>query len=233
MRDQILAEIKRIANANGGQAPGQNVFTKETGFKPHEWGKYWARWGDAVRDAGLTAQEWQQKQDTTLFYPKLAEAIRHFKRFPTQREMQIYRQRDRDFPHVLSLRNHFGSVEVMKSKTRQWAGFCKGYGDIIELLPETTSQPQPSTHTAKEGYVYLIKSGAFYKIGRGDELEKRVKQIRTALPDASTLEHSIKIDDPAGIEAYWHRRFDDKRANGEWFKLSLQDVAAFKRRKYQ
>ena len=78
-----------------------------------------------------------------------------------------------------------------------------------------------------------MKSGDYYKIGRSDEVEKRVKQISTIMPETVELEHTIRTDDPVGIEAYWHRRFEEKRARGEWFRLSRNDVRAFKRRRFQ
>jgi Meiotically Up-regulated Gene 113 (MUG113) protein len=234
MRDKILSDIKRLAEANGGTPLGREAFEKETGYRTGNWlGKYWARWSDAVADAGLTAQEFRRKQDTAQIYPKLAEALRHYKRVPTKPELQLYRKLNPEFPWHNTLETHFGSKSNMYESLRKWAMATEGYDDVAAMISEVPIPEKDPGKAVSEGFVYLIKSGAFYKIGRGDELEKRVKQIRVALPDASKLEHSIRTDDPAGIEAYWHRRFADKRGNGEWFKLSPSDVAAFKRRKYQ
>jgi hypothetical protein len=192
MRERILAEIKRIAKANGGVAPGKGVFEKETGIRKYDWsGKYWARWSDAVADAGLVAQDYKQKQDTTLFYPKLAEAVRHYGKAPTTAELNLYRKIQPNCPWDNTLRRHFGSINEAYGSLREWAKVNIKYQDIVAMISEIVIPENESIRPTKEGHVYLIKSGAFYKIGRGDELEKRVKQIRTALPDASSLEHSF------------------------------------------
>ena len=82
------------------------------------------------------------------------------------------------------------------------------------------------------GYVYLFKSGKHYKIGRSNAPERRAYEVRLQMPEKVEAVHTIATDDPEGIEAYWHRRLAGKRANGEWFALTPEDVAAFASRSY-
>lgn len=233
VRDQILNEIKRLAEDNGGKPPGSNVFRRETGIGETAWrGVYWARWGDALIEAGFAPNEWQGKHDTEFIFKKFIEACRHYLRIPTFAEVKMFAATRDDFPTPKAFFTHFGSKEALIEKLREWLSGKSEYEDVTSMLGNGTDAAEGRS-ASKEGLVYLIKSGAHYKIGRSDELERRVKEIRIALPEAATLVHSIRTDDPAGIEAYWHRRFADRRANGEWFKLTNADIAAFKRRRYQ
>ena len=95
----------------------------------------------------------------------------------------------------------------------------------------------PDTSTVDErirGYVYLLRSGRRYKIGKSTDPSRRFREVRLELPDETNQVHTIPTDDPSGIESYWHQRFAEKRIrNTEFFSLTAEDVRAFKRRKYQ
>jgi len=233
VRETILEEIRKLATASGGKPPGFRAFLNHTGIGEHVWrGVYWARWSDALKEAGFTANTWREKSDTNYIVQKYIEATRHYGHLPTGSELEIYRNTHADFPGVKAIYKHFGSKDGLLSNLRTLLQGKPDMQDVTQMLGPAQADSAKNV-SAKEGLVYLIKSGSHYKIGRSDELERRVKQIRVALPEAAVLIHSIRTDDPAGIEAYWHRRFDDRRANGEWFRLSAADVTAFKRRKFQ
>ena len=236
MREHIISEIRRIASLNGGQAPGVIAFTKTTGIVESKWhGKLWARWSDALIEAGFAPNTWQGRSDTSEILSGLIFACRHYGHFPTNAEIEMLRQSDPSVPSSKTIKNNFGYRPDLFAALKAHLGEDPEYADVLAMLP-ATALPRPARHVsakAVDGYVYLIKSGEFYKVGRSDELERRVKEIRIALPDAATLVHAISTDDPAGIEAYWHRRFANRRANGEWFKLTPDDLKAFMRRKFQ
>jgi hypothetical protein len=54
------------------------------------------------------------------------------------------------------------------------------------------------------GYVYLLRSGRKYKIGKSTVPTRRYPTISLLLPEETHQVHTIPTDDPAGIEAYWH-----------------------------
>jgi hypothetical protein len=237
MREKIMSEIKRLS-AKHGKTVGKMVFERETGITEGVWrGKYWARWNDIIKEAGFDPNQKTIRTNDEFFILKLIDIFRHYQKIPTSSELQLYRNIDPEVPTARTFDKSFGLKNEMLRKLKVWVSDKPYYTDVAAMLDAVVDEPEPeaiSETAPKEGWVYVIQYGDSYKIGAGSDLEKRVKQVTTKLPDNGELIHAIKTDDPFGIENYWHKRFKDKRAknNSEFFKLNTQDIRAMKRRKF-
>lgn len=85
--------------------------------------------------------------------------------------------------------------------------YCRshsGFEDVIQICEQTSlsseGTPADKPHDGDIGYVYLIKSGKHYKIGKTNSPGRRGYELAIQLPEKSTTVHSIKTDDPTGIE---------------------------------
>lgn len=236
-KQDILNKIRRLAEANSGIPPGQQKFANETGLAESKWrGVYWTKWSEALREAGFTPHAYNIAQPPEQILSKLAGLVRKKGRFPTSAEMRLEKKLDLDFPWHNTI-TRLGNKETLTAKLREFCTKHDSYQDLVQLLSpvsENANQEPLNSYrqAAERGCVYLLRSGKFFKIGCTNDIGRRSYELRIQLPEKSKLIHEIKTDDPKGIEFYWHRRFADKRANGEWFSLSQDDIAAFKRRKF-
>lgn len=237
-KTQILDEIKRTAEENGGQPLGRKRFYAETGIRESDWsGRYWVRWSDAVREAGYSPNRLQSAYDEQFLLEKLATLTQELGHFPTVAELQLRRRQDPEFPSHKTFAK-FGSKAKLAERLFTFCQQREGYDDVVaicaSIFPSTEPEATLSAADKPEtfGSVYLLKSGRYYKVGRTNAVGRRERELSIQLPERAAVVHSIKTDDPAGIENYWHRRFKERRKNGEWFELSTNDVTSFKRRKF-
>ncbi len=163
--------------------------------------------------------------------------IRELGHFPQYAELVMKRSNDETFPSEKTFRR-FGTKPFFAKAVYDWCINKEEWNDVVLLCEALQAKAieKPEENNIKtpdeNGFVYLMKSGKYYKIGRTNALDRRQYEIGIQLPEGIEPIHSIATDDPSGIEAYWHKRFSDKRMNGEWFNLSKTDVFIFKKRKF-
>jgi hypothetical protein len=236
-KQHILDEIKRTAQANGGAPLGVRKFEGVTGIRGHEWGRYWARWGDAQNEAGFDRNTLQAGYGNDALLEAVARLMQGLGRFPTSRERNLRHAQEPSFPTDKTFRR-FGGEAALASAVLHFCRARPEYQDVVEFCEARTNQlAKPSAQVAVSqnlefGFVYLLRSGRYFKIGRSNAVGRRERELAVQMPERAEVVHSIKTDDPAGIEDYWHRRFAHARKGGEWFSLSAADVQAFKRRKF-
>lgn len=168
-KSYILNEIKRTATANGGVPLGRLGFFKETGIREADWrGRFWARWNDAVREAGLEPNQKTEARSDDSMIEQFIALMRELGRFPVVSEMRLKKLRDGSFPNERTF-ERFGSRPQFVEKILDYCSGRKGYEDIAPLCDGVAighaSESDDDESEEAFGFVYLLKSGRHYKIG--------------------------------------------------------------------
>ncbi|MEZ6070051.1 MAG: GIY-YIG nuclease family protein [Pirellulales bacterium] len=162
-------------------------------------------------------------------------------RWPTLAELALLRQTTPGLPSERVIHRVGATATERARRLFYWCQDRDGHDDVAAICARVAARTEQATapcdndddadagSAADSGWVYLIRSRRFHKIGRSGDPDRRTQDIARQLPEPATLVHQIHTDDPVGIEAYWHRRFAEKRTRGEWFQLNAADIRAFRR----
>jgi len=130
-KDEILSDIRRTAKENGNVPLGERQFKSIVGIQTRDWrGKYWARWGDAIREAGLTPNSLKAAFDEAALLEGYISLSREFGRLPTMPEIQLKKRRDPNFPAWDVFYARFGTKPRVIARV---AEYCKGKEDYIDI----------------------------------------------------------------------------------------------------
>jgi len=120
-------------------------------------------------------------------------------------------------------RNHFDPIEpmqitwqILEEKVPIFAKkFLNEYQRVKGMIPY------------ENGYVYIIHGVEtnYYKIGKTKVPDQRILQIspKTPFPIRYVMIYPTYFMSEA--EKYLHKRFQEQRTHGEWFELTLNDIA--------
>ena len=165
----------------------------------------------------------------------VATLIAHSGKWPTEDELRRERARNSEFPSATIISPMRKTGELARLVVELGA-MKPAFAAAAEIAAKHQVQAPDLAGVDEKikGYVYMLRSGRSYKIGKSNDPSRRFREVRLELPDETSQVHAIPTDDPSGIEAYWHQRFAQKRIRGtEFFSLNAEDVRAFKRRNYQ
>jgi hypothetical protein len=236
-KEELLAEIRKRGTKQGRHL-SLRAFCRGTGIAEKQvLGVHWVTWNEAIAAAGLNPRSFARpRADEATTFEALAQFIQRIGHWPTENELRRERHETPSFPGL----KVFLRLKKAEPLSRKLAIHCAERSDlkvaaavVSDRIESEPAEPLPATAPVR-GYVYMMRSGRRYKIGRTNSPSRRHREVRLDMPDPTLLVHSIETDDPAGIEEYWHSRFRAKQVRDtEFFTLDAGDVAAFKRRRYQ
>ena len=168
-------------------------FEAETGIGYYDWfGKFWTRWGDAVREAGFEPNRMFEAYDEEFLLEKLVLLTRSLKRVPTQGDLLLAAKKDKTLPSEKVFRR-LGSKVQRVSRVVAYCEAHPEHDDVaamwrrVAITEEPPDMEDHGNESPAVGYVYLLKHGSRreYKIGRTNNPLRREGELGIQLPGSS------------------------------------------------
>jgi hypothetical protein len=119
---EIVEAIRKTAEANDGKPPGIERFARVTGIRKTDWyGKFWARWEDALVEAGYPPNKLQERLDPAAVVEAVASLANRLGRFPVNGDFRLEARRNPGFPAHSTIAEHLGD---RASRLRKVLEFC-------------------------------------------------------------------------------------------------------------
>ena len=183
-KQHILDEIRRTAEANGGKPLGVKRFHIETGIRQSDWyAKYWRNYGEAVREAGYEPNQLQRALAKTTYLRNWFTSSVNLGDIRLPRIYACALARIRISPARLC--SNASAIKIQRAqKIIEYCRTRDGFEDVVEICEPiaaalSTKVDHRATHNGYViGYVYLLKSGRFCKIGRANSAGRRAMNWR-------------------------------------------------------
>ena len=132
------------------------------------------------------------------------------------------RKAEREFLEKLAEARRIKKAKAEARREENIKRFMSDGDRMSGPLPRATIAIEPSQYYLSEWmivYVAWAAGDAFVKIGKTRALTTRIAEIQTGNPRALQILVAFESDLNGWNERALHYRFDDLRAEGEWFRL--------------
>ena len=192
-KEKIIAAYNDLVKERGGKLIGERIFARETGFSHHYWkGGFWRSWSAFQSEAGYIPNIQTSKIPDEILLYRYAELALERNALPSEADLMLKRKDDPSFPNKLAYRR-WGTRDQLLEKV---AEYCQGeekFASVVRLLSEgfSNSLDQKIDSQRIKGFVYLLRSGKNYKIGRSNAVGRRLRELAIQLPKKPNMVHVI------------------------------------------
>lgn len=150
-KQHIISEIKRTALSNDGKPLGVARFGQVTGIKECDWlGKYWARWSDAVEEAGSAPNQMTGAHSDDDLLKPLIQFIRGLGYFPTKYEQRLRRKADKSYPPSDCIGRRWGRKSQVAARVIEYCTTHNDYENVIRICAPIASTVKKIPENTKE-----------------------------------------------------------------------------------